>query len=157
MASLKLVRSPISRVSFDSWFQAIAQIALIQIIWIVVIEWKGKLGESEIGEEQHFWEQRTKNKLNLHMAPSPWIESAPHWWKLNAITCVQTLLPWYFVTCNVQNERPYNFFFAIYTLARILLAWKWLLVKNHLLNRVTKALFCMSLPFASFDDMIFLV
>ena len=24
MASLKLVRSPISRVSFDSWFQAIA-------------------------------------------------------------------------------------------------------------------------------------
>lgn len=45
-------------------------LAIIQIIIKIVIEEKGKRGESVIGEGNHLWEQRT-NKRNLHMAPGP--------------------------------------------------------------------------------------
>ena len=58
---------------------------------MLVFEERGKPdrvpGEKPLGAKE-----RTKNKLNPHMASTPGVEPAPHWWKARALTTAPPLL-----------------------------------------------------------------
>ena len=48
----------------------------------------GVPGEKPLGAKE-----RTKNKINPHMASTPRFEPGPHWWEASALTTAPPLLP----------------------------------------------------------------
>ena len=50
-------------------------------------------GETGVPEEKPLGaKERTKNKLNQHMASTPGVEPVPHWWEASALTTAPPLL-----------------------------------------------------------------
>ena len=60
-------------------------------------------GEKPLGAEQ-----RTNNKLNLHMTPGPGIEPETHWWEASALTTAPSLLQHlYFPSLKTQSKKKF--------------------------------------------------
>ena len=59
----------------------------------------GVAGEKPLGARE-----RTKNKLNPHMASTPGFEPRPHWWEASALITEPPLLPyyWLYIVCSFK-------------------------------------------------------
>ena len=56
----------------------------------------GVPGEKPLGAKE-----RTKNKLNPHMASTPGFEPRPHWWEASALTTAPSLAPLLLVIISI--------------------------------------------------------
>ena len=63
---------------------------------------EGKTGVA--GEKPPGARERTKNKLNPHIASTPGFELGPHWWEASALITEPPLLPyyWLYIVCSFK-------------------------------------------------------